>query len=247
MQQLKFKVIQLFLTIVFVSFFLIGCNKTNETTNQTTRSESQRTADSIRTAKNDSITEKKEALFDNVKVLKPDSSKSATADKKSEKDEAKNEANEKVRSNLGKIFSDYISIKDELISSDSADAQRKAKGMLTTIINSQSEIGEKNVDKKWRLTADKIKKISEKIDAATTLENQRTMFNQLSEAMLLAIQEYGLNNVTVYHLTCNTALSGKGGVWLTDTKDSDNPYFDKVNTSTQTKSCVNIAGAWEFD
>jgi len=242
----------IFTLMFFISVCITGCNKTEEVSKEVSIQGNQqlKTADSLRSEKNDSIKNRKDELFDNVRIMKPDSQKNAASEKSSDKSDAQKEldkVNDKIRTGLTNIYTDYISIKNELTDSDSTDAQKKAKGLINTIVKSQSDIGEQNIGKKWKLTTDKIKKISDQIDSATTLSSQRSLFGKLSDALLVAIQEYGLEDKIVYQLQCSTALDGKGGMWLTDDKNSDNPYFGTMNENTQTRSCVKIAGAWEYD
>jgi hypothetical protein len=154
---------------------------------------------------------------------------------------------DKIRSNMNNIFGHYIDIKEELFDDDSTDAQKHARELMNVIMKAQADIGEQNIAKRWRLSSEKIKEISDKIQAATSLSAQRTLFKTLSESMFDAIKEYGLDGKTVYQLQCSSALSGKGGTWLTDSKNADNPYAGANNKDLAAKTCVKITGAWKYD
>jgi hypothetical protein len=140
-----------------------------------------------------------------------------------------------------------LDIKDELTDNDSTDAKKEAQELMNTIMNAQTDVGQQNISKRWRLSSEKIKTASDKIQSATTLESQRTLFNTLTQSMFEAIKEHGLDGKTVYQLTCASALSGKGGMWLTDSKDSDNPYAGKASKDIDSRSCVKITGAWKYE
>ncbi len=231
--------------LLLITIALGGCSKEPETTprTNTTNNQQTRTADSLRNAKTDSLTTVHDSLFDNVKIVAADSVQNAAANKSAMNEDTR----DKIRSSMNKVFSHYIDIKDELFDNDSADAQKHAKELISVIMDEQTEIGEQNIAKKWRLSNEKIKDISAKIQDAGTLSAQRTLFKTLSESMFDAIKEYGLDGKTVYQLSCADALSGKGGTWLTDDKDSDNPYAGKNNTDIKSKSCVKISGAWKYE
>jgi G:T/U-mismatch repair DNA glycosylase len=246
----KIKSVLIFPFSLFVLFALInGCQKqdgtnTSQNTSQMRNSaDSQRAADSNRLVQRDSVKTITDSLFDNVKVTAADSMQKNSASKKEMTDELKS----KIRKNMNKIFSVYLDIKDELYDNDTTDAQKEARNLMTTIMDSQTDVGIENVGKQWKMTSEKIKSVSDKIQAATTITAQRTLFNQLSESLLAAIKEYGLDGKTVYQLSCSNANSNKGGIWLTDSKNAENPYAGKDSRDLTARTCVKINGAWKYE
>lgn len=237
-----YTIITLCLICLSVSFIMYGCNKPTPDT-QGSQSDNKSRTDSMTKATNNVLSERNDSLFDSFKLITPDSSKTSAAKIR----RISEDSYDKINSNLKKIFSVYLDIKNELTDNDSTDAQKKARDFLTSLEASQREIGDKNLDKKWNFTADKIKKITNQIDSAVTLASQRTLFNKLSESMLDVIKEYGIEGKTVYQLTCSDALAGKGGLWLTDNKDADNPYYGKKSNDTKSKSCIKIVNGWKFN
>jgi hypothetical protein len=235
-----------FFVILCFMLLLNGCSKQDKDPNYdraVTENNQRRAADSLLAIQRDSVDSKKDSLFDNVKIVAADSSAQSSAAKKEMTDELK----KKIRSNMNNVFSVYLDIKDELVDNDSVDAKKEAQELISTIMKAQTDVGEENIGKKWRLSSEKIKAASDKIQAATTLSAQRTLFNTLTESMFEAIREYGLDGKTVYQLSCASALSSKGGMWLTDSKDADNPYAGKTSKDIDTRSCVKISGAWKYD
>ena len=235
----------------FYGFLLLlvilgGCAKQEKDPNYdkaVTENNQRRAADSLLNAQKENVQTKQDSLFDNVKVVPADSTSQSSASKK----EMTEELRKKIRSNMNKVFSVYLDIKDELVDNDSVDAQKEAKELISTIMKAQTDVGEDNVGKRWRLSSEKIKTISDKIQAAATLTAQRTLFNTLTESMFEAIKEYGLDDKTIYQLACSSANSGKGGMWLEDSKDADNPYAGKSSKDINTRSCVKITGAWKYE
>jgi len=232
--------------ILVALFLLSGCSKQDKDPNYdraVTEANQRRTADSLLNAQKENVQTKQDSLFDNIKVVAADSTAQSSAAKKEMTDELR----KKIRSSMNKVFTVYLDIKDELVDNDSADAKKEAQELISTIMKEQTDIGGDNIGKKWRLSSEKIKNISDKIQAASTLTAQRTLFNSLTESMFEAIKEYGLDGKTVYQLSCASALSNKGGMWLEDSKDADNPYAGKSSKEIDTRSCVKITGAWKYE
>jgi len=232
----------LFLLLILIS----GCSETKQDPNYdkaVTENNKRRAADTLLRVQRDSIETKKDSLFDNVKIVAADSVAKTSASK----EEMTEDIKDKIRINMNKIFSVYIDIKDELTDNDSTDAKKEAQELMNTIMKAQTDVGQENISKRWRLSSDKIKTASDKIQAATTLASQRTLFNTLTQSMFEAIKEHGLDGKTVYQLTCASALSGNGGMWLTDSKDSDNPYAGVTSKDIDSRSCVKITGAWKYE
>ena len=233
-------------SLFFLFLLLSGCSKQEQDANYekaVTENDKRRAADSLLRVQRDSIETLKDSLFDNVKVVAADSVAQSSASKQEMAEDMK----KKIRNNMNKIFAVYLDIKDELTDNDSTDAKKDAQELMNTIMKAQTDVGEQNISKRWRLSSEKIKTESDKIQAATTLASQRTLFNTLTESMFEAIKEHGLDGKTVYQLTCSSALSGKGGMWLTDSKDSDNPYAGVTSKDIDSRGCVKITGAWKYE
>jgi hypothetical protein len=65
--------------------------------------------------------------------------------------------------------------------------------------------------------------------------------------MLQIVKTFGLDGKTVYHITCT---GGKNWSWLTDKKDSSNPYTGDAKPASAGKTlppkCGEIKEAWQF-
>jgi hypothetical protein len=170
-----------------------------------------------------------DTIFNNVKITQVDTAKLSSPE---------------LRKSINNIFSHYIDIKDELADNDSIDSRSKAKEMMSVVLTSIEEVGPKNIDKKWKFSSEKVEKAAAEIEAAGTLRQQRILFDKLTKSVLEAIQQYGLEDKTIYQLSCSDALSGKGATWLTDSKDSDNPYLGE---DAPNNDCAKVVAAWEFN
>ncbi|NEU06767.1 DUF3347 domain-containing protein [Flavihumibacter sp. R14] len=108
-------------------------------------------------------------------------------------------------------YSSYISLKNALVASNVADAQKSA-GILSGALN-QIE-GCKN-------TAD----IAERISKSQKLDQQRKDFTLLSDDLIALMKHADIKEGSVYVQYCPMANSGKGGYWMASTDEVRNPYY----------------------
>lgn len=112
--------------------------------------------------------------------------------------------------NTNKILRDYIVIKDALVSSNSKEANSAIKTFYQTLKN------EKDFTQKTTLF-----KATEKLLKATSLEKQRSNFNEVSTIMWKLIKSSDNVDKTVYYQYCPM----KKAYWLSYEKGIKNPYY----------------------
>ncbi len=110
--------------------------------------------------------------------------------------------------NTPALLSNYIAVKDALVSSD-AQAATEA---IAVFYRSVAE----NVAQK-----DELVKAAEKLNKANGLEKQRGSFNDVSVAMWKLVKESGKINGPVYYQYCPM----KKAWWLSKEKEIRNPYY----------------------
>lgn len=147
-----------------------------------------------------------------------------------------------LHENLSDIFEHYIAIKEELAGNDSIDSRAHAYEMLEVIMKA-SEDPDNKIDTKWTLVRDKLMQYQKVIEKSVTLKDQREWFSRLSASLTEAIQKYGLPDKTIYELSSLKSVNGKNAKWLTDSKNSEDPYTGKDNDACS----VVVERAWEFD
>lgn len=112
--------------------------------------------------------------------------------------------------NVGKQFQHYIHLKTALVNSDMDEAKSGAKMLL------------ENSDD----TA--LKGLLSKILDASEIEEQRTLFSDVTEKMTAIVNE-SISSGEVYQQYCPMAFNNDGGYWLSTEKEIRNPYFgDKM-------------------
>lgn len=108
--------------------------------------------------------------------------------------------------NVGKQFQHYIHLKTALVNSDMDEAKSGAQMLL------------KNTDD------DALKELLSKISEASDIEEQRTLFSNVTEKMK-AIVDASISSGEVYQQYCPMAFNNEGGYWLSTEEEIRNPYF----------------------
>lgn len=106
------------------------------------------------------------------------------------------------------ILEAYLSLSNALIASDAAKAQKKAEEVAKAYNNEENDIVQLAIT------------ISEVED----LEEQRTLFYQLSQKMEGFITK-NLETGKVYKQYCPMAFNDTGAYWFSTSKEILNPYF----------------------
>lgn len=210
------KLVYLQVLIISISFFSCG-EKTKQTAEDignkldTLTNKIGKEIDTL--TKN--VTQGSDSLFDKVKVVEADTAGIADED---------------FRGSLNGVFKDYLDIKDALADNDTSAAALQANQLKKTLASVKGDSLKGKLKSGWSGTMSKIEKAATDISSAAGIDKQRTAFAQLSEAMTTLVKTYGLDGMTVYRLYC-AGSGGKGGYWLVDSKNSENPYGTGVKTT----------------
>ncbi len=113
--------------------------------------------------------------------------------------------------NVGKIYADYISLKDALVTAKFDEAKSAAK-KLTVSLNGHAG-------------CENTALISAKIENAKDIVAQRKEFTHLSADVIALFKHASLNKGTIYVQHCPMANNGDGGDWLASEKKIQNPYY----------------------
>jgi Cu(I)/Ag(I) efflux system membrane fusion protein len=249
----------IYLQVLISSIFLFSCGETKKTAEDlgnkldTLTKKIGKEIDTL--TKN--VTQGADSLFDKVKVTEADTAGIADED---------------FRGSLNGVFKDYLDIKDALADNDTSEAALQANQLKKTLEKVKGDSLEGKHKSGWSGTMSKIQKAADNISAAGTIDKQRAAFAELSEAMTSLVKTYGLDGMTVYRLYCASANGKKGGYWLVDSKNTENPYGGittagstdkgtddkkKDGTATTTSNektvgsqagnCAEVKEAWKFD
>lgn len=112
--------------------------------------------------------------------------------------------------NTNTILNNYINVKNALVNSDTKMASQAIKSLYQGI----KEDG--NFKQKETLL-----KSTEKMSKATSIEKQRTVFNEVSTIVWEIVKNAKKTNKTVYYQYCPM----KKAYWLSTEKEIENPYY----------------------
>jgi len=150
------------------------------------------------------------------------------------KDEEENEVdriviNPKFKKQLDIVFQDYIALKDAFVLTDAKKVSELAKQTLVNLQKVKMSLLKKpEAHKVWMAELLNIKSSLESIQKGNDIENQRTTFIKLSNAMIVVAKSFGVNK-TIHVQYCPMANNNKGADWLSTEKEIKNPYFgDKM-------------------
>lgn len=155
-------------------------------------------------------------------------------------------AGKTFRDKLNDIFDEYADIKDELADDDSAAVMKQADEFQQALMKAQTEAASEKVTSTWKLWVSSVEKITADLKAEKSLDKQRILFSELTVSTESMIKNFGLNNITVYRVSCET-VKQKNSYWLTDSKDNANPYHGKDKSNEKSKPCINVEKVWEFN
>jgi hypothetical protein len=113
--------------------------------------------------------------------------------------------------NVGKIYSDYVSLKDALVATN----YDQSKLAATTLAESL----------KAHAGCENTAIIAEKIENAKDIAAQRKEFTSLSADVIALFKHASLNKGVIYVQHCPMANNGDGGDWLASEKKIQNPYY----------------------
>lgn len=129
------------------------------------------------------------------------------------------------------LLQTYLQMKNAFVNDDDKNAAKAGNEMLKALNDfdkSSLKEGEKKV---FEDIADDAKEHAEHIGAnAGNIKHQREHFEMLSKDMYDLVKTFAAGE-TIYVDYCPMYNDNKGGTWLSETKEINNPYFGKkMNT-----------------
>lgn len=130
---------------------------------------------------------------------------------------------------LHQLVSSYLLLKDALVNSDDQGASAAAERMLTQLQKIDMSKLNGEAHEYWMQQQKAINAHGAQILSAEQLEAQRNQFDFLSQAIIKAIQVFGVGGSTFYVQHCPMAKDNQGADWISLEEEIRNPYFgDKM-------------------
>ena len=96
---------------------------------------------------------------------------------------------------------------------------------LTQALVKVSADGTGKDNAKWEKIKSGLSDATAKIKGSKDISSARTHFSSLSTQVIKLTETYKLTKAVVYQDYCPIAFNNKGGYWLSETEDIQNPYF----------------------
>lgn len=140
-------------------------------------------------------------------------------------------AADSVRSAINDLFDSYVALCMALSYSNPVQAQGNGTMFkkYLKLVDDKYLVG-KEALADWKDYNEKLNALSTHIETVPDLETQRESLSEFSKLMFNVVKRYGVFDKDVYLFVCSTALDGKGGYWMLDTKDIINPYGESFKT-----------------
>ena len=131
----------------------------------------------------------------------------------------------KFKSQLGRAINSYFEIKNALAEDNVKLAQLKGDELLKNLDLIDMSLVKSDAHIFWMSLNTSVKKSNNEIISASSIEEARISFDDLSIDMIKAVKAFGLNEGTHYVHFCPMAFDDTGAFWLSKTPTVKNPYF----------------------
>lgn len=116
-----------------------------------------------------------------------------------------------ANSNEELIYNSYVKLKDALVLADAPKAGKFALALEAELLKDPSYKD--------------ISKLANEIGKEAELKNQRKIFTDLSNKLIVKFREAKLNEGKIFIQHCPMANNGDGGDWLASEANIRNPYY----------------------
>lgn len=135
------------------------------------------------------------------------------------------DVSEKFKEQLGKTVETYLTLKDALVNSNPESAKEKATQFLNQLKKVDMNLLKGETHHLWMDLLSGMTEGGKKIANSNDLEIQRKVFKPFSSYIIMAVKSFGVKNGPVYLQFCPMADEDRGGYWLSNINQIQNPYF----------------------
>jgi len=148
------------------------------------------------------------------------------------------DTNTKKSASIGGIIDGYLVLKNALFNDNSEKAADAAKVIVTAFSNFDMASLTATQHSKYMEIAESAKEHAEHI-SKNPIDHQREHFEDLSIDINDLIALVGTDK-TLYEVFCPMASNNNGAIWLSETKEIENPYFgSKMPTCGKIQKQIN--------
>lgn len=124
---------------------------------------------------------------------------------------------------ISAVVAAYFQVKNSLVKDQVPSAASQILAQALAKVNSSAGTGRDQA--KWEKIKAELSLATSKLKTAKDLSAARTHFSSLSAAIIQIAETYQLPQKLVYQDYCPMAFNNKGGYWLSEIENIENPYF----------------------
>ena len=130
---------------------------------------------------------------------------------------------------LNELAMQYLALKDGFVATNIDTTTKGAEDFLKALNNVDMSLIKGDAHMYWMEQLNVLKSHGQMILEIPDIEAQRRQFSFLSNALINAIQAFGVEGTTLYIQYCPMAFNNEGADWVSDEEQILNPYFgDKM-------------------
>ncbi|HSI75100.1 MAG TPA: efflux RND transporter periplasmic adaptor subunit [Lunatimonas sp.] len=135
------------------------------------------------------------------------------------------EVPEEFRKQLTTFIKSYLSIKDALVETDAEATQDAVNPAKSSLAQVDMKLLDGKAHDSWMGLLKPIQSSLDKISQINDVEEQRKLFEILSDNLIESVEIFGISGDSFYKHYCPMAFRDEGAVWLSLEKEVRNPYF----------------------
>ena len=130
---------------------------------------------------------------------------------------------------MNELAIQYLALKDGFVATNIDTTTKVARDFLKVLNNVDMSLIKGDAHIYWMEQLNVLKSHGQLILDMPDIEAQRRQFSFLSDALINAIQAFGVEGTTLYIQYCPMAFNNEGADWVSDEEQILNPYFgDKM-------------------
>lgn len=136
-------------------------------------------------------------------------------------------SNERVKTRVRTLVSDYFAIQDALASDDAAAAGEATNAMLETVRKDMRDDGlDAGAAERFQADLKNLETTLERLSETSSIESARERFEKLSTLIEGLVRRYGVDGEgAIFKARCPMAFDNAGADWLQSDENIRNPYF----------------------
>ncbi len=135
---------------------------------------------------------------------------------------------EEFQAEMDRLFAAYISLSDALADEETSTINDQLEFLKVQLGEMPEERFHEEMAELWHEHRYAMLDAIEQMQENEHIEDKRTYFEKLSEALKASIQSFGVKDANVYIHHCPMAFNDAGADWLYDKEEIYNPYFGEV-------------------